>query len=367
MADSASGARRTRRPAAIEAALRELLEERHARGRVYVPARVLNLVAVVDRDWRGEIENRLERVGRYHPSRTIVCSVEPGRDDARRAARSCRPPTRAEAGRARDRLARRSWSTCGPAAPDAARHDRRPARRAPTSPTVVWSPHRHPEAVDAAAAAGAGRADRLGRRARRRRRASRAPSELRAGRVRRRPRVAALDAVARADRRDVRPAAVARASCGEHQRGDGPPPPRLGDARRCCCSAGWRRGSAGSRARSCPQNGVAARRARTARRQEVELRLEPEPRQAAPGLAGAHARDGVGHALSLDRGPGGLARQARGTRDGQRVATGPCSAPRAARPGSSARGSARRCCATRPTRPRSRRRRAMVAVTRRAS
>ena len=42
------------------------------------PARVLNLVVIVDREWRGEILNRLERVGRYHPSRLILCAVEPG-------------------------------------------------------------------------------------------------------------------------------------------------------------------------------------------------------------------------------------------------------------------------------------------------
>jgi len=66
-------------PGAIEAALRKLLEERHGDGRVSAPARVLNLVAVVDCAWRGEIATRLERVGRNHPSRTVVCSVEPGR------------------------------------------------------------------------------------------------------------------------------------------------------------------------------------------------------------------------------------------------------------------------------------------------
>src|SRR4051795_5701763 len=63
-------------PSAIEAALRNLLAERHAEDDAFVPARVINLVAIVDRDWRGEIENRLERVGRFHPSRTIVCAVE---------------------------------------------------------------------------------------------------------------------------------------------------------------------------------------------------------------------------------------------------------------------------------------------------
>src|SRR5205807_2977657 len=66
-------------PGEIEGALRKLLEEQHARSDAYVPARVLNMVAIVDRDWRGEIVNRLERVGRYHPSRTIVCAVARGR------------------------------------------------------------------------------------------------------------------------------------------------------------------------------------------------------------------------------------------------------------------------------------------------
>ena len=37
------------------------------------------MVAIVDREWRGEVENRLEGVGRYHPSRTIICAFEPGR------------------------------------------------------------------------------------------------------------------------------------------------------------------------------------------------------------------------------------------------------------------------------------------------
>lgn len=67
-------------PDAIEAALRELLRERHAADRALAPARVLNLIVVVDRDWKGEVSNRLERVGRYHGSRTILCSVEDGRD-----------------------------------------------------------------------------------------------------------------------------------------------------------------------------------------------------------------------------------------------------------------------------------------------
>jgi glucose-6-phosphate dehydrogenase assembly protein OpcA len=67
-------------PDEIEAALRRLLRERHAADRAIAPARVLNLVVVVDRALKGEVENRLERVGRYHASRTILCSVEEGRD-----------------------------------------------------------------------------------------------------------------------------------------------------------------------------------------------------------------------------------------------------------------------------------------------
>src|SRR3954468_2645947 len=63
-------------PAEVEEALRHLLQAQHAREGAHAPARVLNLVVVVDREWRGEIMNRLEQVGRYHASRTIVCTVE---------------------------------------------------------------------------------------------------------------------------------------------------------------------------------------------------------------------------------------------------------------------------------------------------
>jgi glucose-6-phosphate dehydrogenase assembly protein OpcA len=66
-------------PGAIEAALREMFVQRHKEERAYVPARVMNLVVIVDADFRGEIENRLRRVGRYHPSRLVLCAVESGR------------------------------------------------------------------------------------------------------------------------------------------------------------------------------------------------------------------------------------------------------------------------------------------------
>lgn len=65
-------------PEAIAAALRNLLRERHATNEALAPARVLNLIVVVDRAWKGEIANRLGRVGRYHASRTILCAVQEG-------------------------------------------------------------------------------------------------------------------------------------------------------------------------------------------------------------------------------------------------------------------------------------------------
>jgi glucose-6-phosphate dehydrogenase assembly protein OpcA len=72
-------------PDAIEAALRQLLAQRHAENGNFVPARVLNMIAFVDREWSGEIANRLRGVGRYHASRLLVLSYEPGRErlDAR--------------------------------------------------------------------------------------------------------------------------------------------------------------------------------------------------------------------------------------------------------------------------------------------
>jgi glucose-6-phosphate dehydrogenase assembly protein OpcA len=66
-------------PDAIDSALRGMLRERHAENDALVPARVLNLIVVVDADWKGEIANRLQRVGRYHASRTVLCAVVEGR------------------------------------------------------------------------------------------------------------------------------------------------------------------------------------------------------------------------------------------------------------------------------------------------
>src|ERR687896_2414371 len=133
-------------PGAIEEALRQLLREQEARDRACAPARVLNLVVVVDREWRGEILNRLERVGRYHPSRLILCAVEPGRTtiDATVAIVTEGEPGPGEPALVRERIV----LDLGP------RHLERldtivdPLVVSDIA-TVVWSPHGHPEAVDA--------------------------------------------------------------------------------------------------------------------------------------------------------------------------------------------------------------------------
>src|SRR3954466_8810528 len=61
-------------PGKVEAALRKLLIERYHDVDAFVPARVLNLVVVDDAGFRGEVENRLERGGRYHLLRIVLCS-----------------------------------------------------------------------------------------------------------------------------------------------------------------------------------------------------------------------------------------------------------------------------------------------------
>src|SRR5918992_1156679 len=133
-------------PGAIEEALRQLLREQEARDAAYAPARVLNLVAIVDREWRGEILNRLERVGRYHPSRTILCTVEAGRTTIDASALiTVEPEARpGEFSLTRERVV----LDLGP------RHLEKldtivDPLVVTDIATLLWSPHGHPEAVDA--------------------------------------------------------------------------------------------------------------------------------------------------------------------------------------------------------------------------
>ncbi len=130
-------------PSAIEAALRRLLSDRHQSSRSVAPARVLNLVVVCDRKYRGEVENRLVQVGRFHPSRTIVCAVEPRRTTIDAWATMATEDTgvlsvareRIELDLGEDHLDNLATIIAPLVIPDLA--------------TLVWSPHGHPLAEDA--------------------------------------------------------------------------------------------------------------------------------------------------------------------------------------------------------------------------
>jgi glucose-6-phosphate dehydrogenase assembly protein OpcA len=134
-------------PTRIEAALRELEVRRHGdEDHPFVPARVMNLVAIVDAEFRGEIENRLSRVGRYHPSRLVLCAVEEGRtsidawagvgtDDAK--------PAPGHIAVAHERIE----LTVGPKHLPTLDRVVDPLL-VPDLATMVWSPHGHQDAVD---------------------------------------------------------------------------------------------------------------------------------------------------------------------------------------------------------------------------
>lgn len=133
-------------PAAIEEALRALLAERHAESSGYVPARVLNLVCIVDRQWSGEIANRLRGVGRYQASRTIVCAVSEGRTTIDAVA------TIAAAGTPGDGEMTLTFETIvvdvGPGHLEHLDSIVDPLIATDLT-TLVWAPHGHWEAVDA--------------------------------------------------------------------------------------------------------------------------------------------------------------------------------------------------------------------------
>jgi glucose-6-phosphate dehydrogenase assembly protein OpcA len=131
-------------PDAIEAALRELLRARHAANQGLAPARVLNLVVVVDRSWKGEIANRLERVGRYHASRTILCAVEEGRDTLDAVAAVSYDEGSGNLGV----MVEQVEIDLGPEHLAGLKTIVDPVVMSEL-PTVLWSPHGHPDAVDA--------------------------------------------------------------------------------------------------------------------------------------------------------------------------------------------------------------------------
>ncbi len=132
-------------PSAIEAALRGLLTEARAQSESYVPARAMNLVCIVNKEYSGEVANRLRGVGRFAASRTVVCSVSPKRTTLDATATIAVPTETTEGVHAsmRETLV----LELGP------RHLQHletiiDPLVATDVPTVVWSPHDHPDALD---------------------------------------------------------------------------------------------------------------------------------------------------------------------------------------------------------------------------
>ena len=293
-------------PGAIESALRRLLREQHAQNERWVPARVLNLIVVVDSDWRGEVANRLARVGRFHPSRTIVCAVEPDRETL-----DARVELVADVDEERPEKLALSFESvvisCGE------RHLAHldtivDALVVTDLATVVWSPHGHDEAVDALldlaqvvlldsvdapeADEALGRAFALAQDAyvvdlawlrttpwRERIAATFDPVPLR-------PELGKISALTVRHHPDSEAAAY--------------------------LFVGW----LASRLGWTPTRLHDGRGKAHGRRQDVDVRLEPAPEQSTRGLASVELETAGGRWLKLDRGPGGLHahyRHARGT------------------------------------------------------
>jgi glucose-6-phosphate dehydrogenase assembly protein OpcA len=308
-------AERDTSPARIATAIRDIEIEQYRTDHPFVPARVMNLVAVVDAEFRGEIENRLERVGRYHPSRLVLCAVETGRttiDAWAGVGTEDAEPRPGHIAVARERVE----LDIGP------RHLSKldtivDPLLVPDLATMVWAPHGHREAIDSL------------------------------------ERLAQIVLVDTQDQPDVTGALCRAADLSQHAyvvdlawlrttpwrervaAAFDPPPLRaalagvsgvtvrhredsLASALLFCgwlsSRLGWKPGSL---ARS---RGALVGHAR-AHRQEVRVLLEAVD-QNAPGLAGVTIETAAGEAVSLDRAPGGL-RAARRARDGgEQVWTG---------------------------------------------
>ena len=295
-------------PPKIEAALRRIVAEHYHSDHPFVPARVLNVVVVVDAEFRGEIENRFERVGRYHPSRLVLCAVEEGRatlDAWAGVGTEDAKPVPGHIAVARERVEIEIGS----------RHLSKldtivDPLLVPDLATMVWAPHGHREAVDALrrlaqivlvdtqdepdVGASLNRVDELSGHAyvvdlawlrstpwRERVAAAFDPPPLRAA-------LGGVSAVTVRHREDSLAAAL--------------------------LFCGWLSSRLGWKPGTLSRSGTAMHGHARARRQEVQIRLDPV-NQNAPGLAGVTIETASGEAMSLDRAPGGL-QAVRRARDG---------------------------------------------------
>ena len=295
-------------PSAIESALRGLLAKRYHEDRTFVPARVMNLVVVVDRGFRGEVENRLARVGRYHPSRLVIAAVEEGRtkidawatvaaDDA------VHRPGHIAVGRERVEV------DIGPQHLESLDTIVDPLLVSDLT-TMVWAPHGHGAAIDSlrrlANIVLVDTQDEPDPRAAFERAADLASSAyvvdlawLRSTPWR--ERVAATF-----DPAKMRTALGAIEEVEVRHREDSVAAGLL--------FCGWLSSRLGWRPEALNHRGDQLTGHVRARRGEVTLHLKPE-RMGSPGLGGVTIKMASGEAVALDRGPGGL-RALRRTRDG---------------------------------------------------
>jgi glucose-6-phosphate dehydrogenase assembly protein OpcA len=286
-------------PGDIEAALRNMLKERHAENQSFAPARVLNLVCVVDKAWSGEVANRLRRVGRYHASRTVVLAIDPRRTklDAVATIASDVHPKPGEYALLRETVIVDVGDKHVPALDTIV-----DPLVVTDLPTVLWSPHGHPEAVDILLKLSQvvlldsldepdlhdalGRAEDLSHKA----------YVVDLAWLRSTPwreRVAATfdPQLLRPDLRHISAVTV------RHN----PDSTAAG-----LLLIGWLASRLGwEPSKLIPRNGTLAGKAH-GRRQDVELCLQPEPAQSVRGLAGLTLETASGRHLELDRGPGGL-------------------------------------------------------------
>ena len=292
-------------PDEIEAALRRLLVEAHVHDDQVVPARVLNMIAFVDRAWTGEIANRLRGVGRYHASRMLVLSYEPRRRtlDARVTISTDCSSTPGELSLLRETVV----VELGEVHLDDLLTIADPLV-VTDLPTLLWSPHGHREVIYELLPLLAGGAARLGRGAG----PGGGPAVGAATWASRRTSWTSRGCAARRGASAWRRSSTRRPGARNCARS--PPsrsattPPR--PPPRCCSPAGWRRAWAGSEATLLAHDGTLRGRAH-ANRQDVALHLQAAPELMVPGLESVSIETANGRSLRLSRGPGGLRAHAR--------------------------------------------------------
>ncbi|MGH2839568.1 MAG: glucose-6-phosphate dehydrogenase assembly protein OpcA [Solirubrobacteraceae bacterium] len=293
-------------PAKIEEALRRLVAECVVQNQHCVPARTLNLVCVVDRAWSGEIANRLRRVGRYHASRTVVCTVEPGRNtiDATASVSTDDATTGSSFAAMRElvivNVGERHLRDLDTIVDPLVVTDLR---------TAVWSPHGHPEAVDALTTGRAG--------------GDPVAQDVLLDSIDEPDVQGALDRVCElAERIDVVDLAWLRCTPWRERLAAAYDPPRRRPELDTLSKVsvryradslvsglllvGWLCSRLNWRPDALTRHGDLLRGRARARRGEVELRLEPVDRMQVPGLSGIETRSDLGTLLALERGEGGL-------------------------------------------------------------